>query len=76
MEKILIKANRRIYCRYCKKVFEYVWICRVNSVIGKRNLLICQGCQKIIAHSSDREKIFSMNLSNESEESVKLTETG
>jgi hypothetical protein len=48
MEKILQKANVKIYCERCKKEVENVWICKMDTIIGTRYALFCTGCQKLI----------------------------
>jgi hypothetical protein len=48
MEKILQRANGRIYCNHCEKEVAHVWICRMDSIIGTRYAMLCISYQKLI----------------------------
>ena len=52
MVKILQKVKVKTYCTHCKKEFENVWICKMDSIIGIKYVLLCAGCQKLIRISS------------------------
>ena len=52
MVKILQKVKVKTYCTHCKKEFENVWICKMDSIIGIRYALLCAGCQKLIGINS------------------------
>jgi hypothetical protein len=65
MEKILHKENVKIYCKHCEKEFGDVWICKMNSIIGTRYVMLCTGCQKLIEiYSSNNfiEPVISPNI--------------
>jgi hypothetical protein len=63
MEKILQKENVKIYCEHCKREFENVWICKMNSIIGTRYALLCTDCQKLIGIYSLKDFIEPMIIS-------------
>lgn len=60
MEKILEKIRVRTYCVHCKKEFENVWICKMDSIIGTRYAFLCSGCQKLIGIHYSKDFIESV----------------
>ena len=48
MVKTLQKYKVKTYCEHCKKEFENVWICKMDSIIGVRYALLCTCCQRLI----------------------------
>ena len=52
MVKILQRYKVKTYCKHCKKEFENVWVCKMDSIIGIRFALLCTGCQKLIGINS------------------------
>ena len=55
MVKILQRVKVKTYCNHCKKEFEYVWLCKMDSIIGIRYALLCAGCQKLIGIYSSKD---------------------
>ena len=55
MVKILQRVKVKTYCKHCKKEFENVWICKMDSIIGIRYALLCAGCQKLIGIYSSKD---------------------
>ena len=64
MEKTLQKKNFKIYCERCKKEYENVWICKMDSIIGIRYALLCTRCQKLIGIYSFMDFIEAMIVSD------------
>jgi len=64
MVKILQKAKVKTYCKHCKKEFENVWLCKMDSIIGIRYALLCVGCQKLLRVSNTKH--YSYNLIKDS----------
>ena len=52
MVKTLQKYKVKIFCEHCKKEYENVWICKMDSIIGIKYVLLCTGCQKLIEINS------------------------
>ena len=52
MVKTLKLYKVKTLCEHCKKEFENVWICKMDSIIGIKYVLLCAGCQKLIRISS------------------------
>ncbi len=48
MEKILKRLKVKAYCKNCKREFENVWICKMESIIGTRYAMLCTSCQKLM----------------------------
>jgi hypothetical protein len=69
MEKILKRNKVKTYCEHCEKEFEFVWICKMDSIIGTRYAWFCTGCQKLIGiySSMDYNKLIKSkkDISNE-----------
>jgi hypothetical protein len=55
MLKILQRIKYKTYCKHCKKEFENLWICKMDSIIGIRYALLCTGCQKLIGIYSSKD---------------------
>ena len=64
MEKILQKVKVKTYCENCKREFEEVWICEMDSIMGTRYALLCTGCQKLIGIYSSIDFIKQAAISN------------
>lgn len=55
MVKTLQLYKIKSFCEHCKKEFENVWICKMDSIIGIRYALLCAGCQKLIGIYSSKD---------------------
>jgi hypothetical protein len=65
MVKTLQRYKVKTYCEHCKKEFENVWICKMDSIIGIKYALLCTGCQKLIGINSPIDfKKIPINQSN------------
>lgn len=64
MDKILLKINIGISCGHCKREFENVWICKMDSIIGTRYAMLCTVCQRLIGIYSLKDFIEPMIVSD------------
>ena len=65
MVKTLKLYKVKTLCEHCKKEFENVWICKMDSIIGIRYALLCADCQKLIGIYSlidFNEPVISPNI--------------
>ncbi len=64
MEKILKRLKEKAYCKNCKREFENVWICKMESIIGIKYVMLCTGCQKLIGIYSSIDYNNSVKTQN------------
>ena len=64
MEKILKRLKVKAYCKNCKREFENVWICKMESIIGTRYAMLCTGCQKLMGIYSSIDYNNSVKTQN------------
>jgi len=53
MTKILQKEPIKINCPQCKLETKDIWICQMDSVIGKRYAYLCVNCEKLLGISKN-----------------------
>jgi len=58
MTKILQKEPLKLNCPHCKLEMTDVWICEINSVIGRRFAYICSSCEKLLGISKEPISMF------------------
>ncbi|MDR3628335.1 MAG: hypothetical protein P4L45_15940 [Ignavibacteriaceae bacterium] len=62
MNKEIEKEKVNAVCPHCLKKIDLVWVCRINSIIGTRNVFFCGECQKSLGISHEKE--FTDNIMN------------
>ena len=55
MNKEIEKQALTQLARYCLKEISVVWVCKIESVIGKRYVFFCGECQKNLGISHEKE---------------------
>ena len=55
MVKTLRLYKIKTFCKHCKKEFENVWLCKLDSIIGVRYALLCSGCQRLIGINTHKD---------------------
>jgi hypothetical protein len=60
MRKEIRKEKVNMVCPYCSKEIDIVWVCKIESVIGRRYVFFCGECQKSLGLS--HEKKFTTNI--------------
>ena len=53
MTKILQKEPVKINCPQCKLETKDIWICQMDSIIGKRYAYLCGNCEKLLGISKN-----------------------
>jgi hypothetical protein len=53
MTKILQKEPVKINCPRCKLDTKDIWICQMDSIIGKRYAYLCDNCEKLLGISKN-----------------------
>ncbi|NWG28591.1 MAG: hypothetical protein HXY48_08665 [Ignavibacteriaceae bacterium] len=61
--KILHKESLKINCPQCKLETKDIWICQMDSVIGKRYAYLCGNCEKLLGISKNLISISSLPVS-------------
>lgn len=51
MTKVLQKEQIKLNCPKCKQETKDIWICQMDSIIGKRYAYLCGNCEKLLGIS-------------------------
>ncbi len=51
MIKVLRKEQIKLNCPNCKQETNDIWICQLDSIIGKRYAYLCGNCEKLLGVS-------------------------
>jgi hypothetical protein len=55
MNKEIEKESVNTVCPHCLREITMVWVCKIESVIGKRYIFFCGECQKNLGTSHEKK---------------------